>query len=110
MNIDFKYLCRDAGNYKRFGSVVVSNRRALKREHLETEIIKALIDGAFFEASQVDLPPLFFESFPFDPLLDHGWHEFGSIDDTSAVTTDPSERDVLDLIDQLTRSRQVINC
>jgi hypothetical protein len=104
MNIEFNYLYRDAGNIKRYGNVVVSNHRGLTSQQIRADIVSGLIDALFFDASLIDLAPLFFESLPFDPFLDHSWHEFDRIDDTPADVNDPSGRDVADLIDQLTNS------
>lgn len=80
MNILLEYLYRDAGNNKKWGNVVFSNKFNLDFFYLEKEIKDSLIDSEFFVAEDVGLPPLLFDHH--DTQLDHGWHEYSSITKT----------------------------
>ena len=55
-NLKFEYLYRDAGNYKKFGSMVFENPSGITAEEA-TELIRSkLIDGQYFESSKGDVP------------------------------------------------------
>ena len=98
MNVQFDYRYRDWGNFKRNGSVVFGNRSRLDIEEIGQRITGALVDGEFFDASSLQIPELFFPDFPFDPDLDHGWHEFCGVSETHSPVDDLSGRDVAELL------------
>ncbi|MCB2204814.1 hypothetical protein KQI65_08690 [bacterium] len=99
MNIRFEYMYRDAANYKLRDDVVFANRNNLSVDALTTEIQKGLIDGEFFVAEDVGIPPLKFERY--DPDLDHGWHWFSEVSLTDDQVTDSEGRDISELISAL---------
>lgn len=105
-NIEFAYLYRDGGNFKNFGNVVFSNLEDIDTEFLLKAISEALVDGTFFEARAVEIPNLFFEHLPFDPDLDHGWHEFERLQATPAAITDEGRRDIGNFIAQMREARR----
>ncbi|KEO71628.1 hypothetical protein [Anditalea andensis] len=74
MNIRFNYLYRDAANYKQFGSVVVSPPEGSTLEELDLNLKKHLIQEEFFVPSNLGIPNL--QAFPYDPSVDHEWHEY----------------------------------
>jgi hypothetical protein len=79
VNILLDYLYRDGGNNKSRGHVLFSNLSNMSLEHI-TELIEAnLIDGCFFVAEKVGIPTLYLH--PYDADLEHGWHEFSSIEE-----------------------------
>ncbi|MBS9525856.1 hypothetical protein KI659_17680 [Litoribacter alkaliphilus] len=78
MNIRFHYLYRDAGNYKQFGSVVVSNPEGFTLEALDLFLKAHLSQEEFFVPSNLGLPGL--HSSPYDPYLDHEWHQYEELE------------------------------
>jgi hypothetical protein len=76
---EFRYLYRDASNYKAYGSLIL---RGLATEIDKAALIERLEAGEFFVAEQVGIPDLY------EPLValsggvthdDHAWHAFESI-------------------------------
>ncbi|GAB3922934.1 hypothetical protein [Mucilaginibacter myungsuensis] len=91
-NIKFNYLYRDAGNYKTFGSVMFADPDHLSLQELEARIRSKLIDGQWFYAGEWQVPDL--HTHPWDEELDHGFHEFESLELTEeevgvGLTTHP---------------------
>ena len=97
MNIQFSYLYRDAGNFKRFGSVTLANPEGLAPSILEKKIREVLIDGLYFVAEGVFLPSLRFPDYL--PELDHNWHEFECISESTNGGTDPLGRTASRLVE-----------
>jgi len=95
-NLKFEYLYRDAGNYKQFGSIILSNPHGLTPEQATEKLLQNLVDEAFFDPIKVNVPLL--EKYDFDPELDHGWYEFDLFSETSEA---PTESVIID--DFLTR-------
>jgi len=88
-NIQFNYLYRDSGNYKKYGFVIFTNPDNLELAEIEKLILTKLIDGEWFYANEWLLPELFSEFVDFG--IDPTWHEFESIENTSEVANkDPS--------------------
>ena len=81
MNIRMTYLYRDAGNYKYWQDVVLSNKQNLTVDQLTSEIKKRLHSGEFFDTGLAPLP--FEYSEIYDRELDHSWLEFHSFTETS---------------------------
>lgn len=96
MNIRFEYEYRDAGNYKNCDEIVFANKNDLSVDTLNEEIQQALISKEFFVAEDVGIPPLYFDKY--NPVLDHGWHYFRVLSETTDKPTDPENRDISDLI------------
>lgn len=72
----FEYLYRDAGNYKAWGSVLLTGTVTPVQE---AEFRKLLDGGEFFVAEKVGIPPLNRELWTWSggPTEgDHGFHEF----------------------------------
>jgi hypothetical protein len=108
MNILLEYLYRDAGNNKVWGNVVFSNSLNIQVDVLNTAIKNALIDGECFIAEEVFLPSLHFDVH--DDELDHEWHEYFSIEETSAPSNDGLNRDIGDFISRLILSKSRNYC
>ncbi|MDQ3027263.1 MAG: hypothetical protein M3R58_12265 [Pseudomonadota bacterium] len=85
MNVRFGYLYRDAGNFKRFGSVIFAVDGDVDLAALRNEIRGSLIDSGFFVAEEVGIPRLAFETHV--RHLDHGWHEVEDISWTEEAAT-----------------------
>ena len=75
----FKYLYRDAGNFKAFGQVVLKGMLLPG----ELSILRASLPGdGFFIAEQLGVPPLYEALFRWSSgptEADHCWHEFVEI-------------------------------
>lgn len=103
MNVSIEYLYRDAGNNKIWGRVVFLNRTDSDVSALRAQIKDGLIEGEFFIAEDVCLPPLHFDRY--DEELDHGWHEFFSAEKVAAPSNDCLNRDIGDFIAALKSSQ-----
>lgn len=79
-NIKFNYLYRDGGNYKNFGSVILSNFNNVDITKVDHYIRHNLIDGEYFSAKNWNIPDLSFEIPNFD---DHEFHEFENVEITN---------------------------
>ncbi len=90
-NLKLNYRYRDAGNYKQFGSVVFSNSSNLSLNKATKLIHEKLISSEFFVPKEWKLPCLYLH--PYDPDLDHHYHEFENWEETFEQATD--SRDAL---------------
>jgi len=88
MNIKFCYLYRDAANYKNFNEAVFLNPAVMGREEIEKAIRKNLIDGQWFVSRKWNLTDMHFKEFEYDSEIDHDWHEFEAIEETSEDATE----------------------
>jgi hypothetical protein len=79
-NIKFNYLYRDGGNYKVWGSEILSNPDSILLVEVEQRIRKSLIDGEFFDPKYWKVKRL--KHSDWVPELDHTWNEFDSIEMT----------------------------
>jgi len=79
-NIQFNYLYRDSGNYKKYGFVIFTNPDNLALAEIERLIRTKLIWGEWFYANEWLLPELFLEFVDF--RIDPTWHEFESVENT----------------------------
>ena len=86
MNVKFKYIYRDASNYKQHGVAVFSNPDHLPLDEIEKQIRACLQDGERFIARQVLIEERFFDMLHDD---DHPWHEFNGLDTTVQALFDP---------------------
>jgi len=81
-NIKLSYLFRDAGNYKMFDYVVLSNPTDKSAEEIDDDLRRRLIDGAYFYPEQVQLPVLQ------DSSIEGMWHEYEKVEVTDKEVTD----------------------
>ena len=80
-NIQFNYLYRDAGNYKVYGYIVLSNPTNRSLDELDLEIKKHLISEQYFDPDKVGIPRL--QHKRWNSELDHTWNEYSCIEYTS---------------------------
>jgi hypothetical protein len=75
----FKYLYRDAGNFKAFGCLALEGALTLAEQH----ILRSRFPGdGLFIAEQLGVPPLYNELYRWSggpTLSDHCWHEFDDV-------------------------------
>lgn len=101
MNVEFEYRYRDYGNFKNYGRVVFSNRGDLTLPIIQQRIEDSLIDAEFFRSQDLRIPELSFREFPFDPDLDHTFHEFCAVSESNQPATDDLQRDISEFLQQL---------
>jgi len=98
MNIELEYLYRDYGNFKNYGTVVFANQRNLSAKEIHEKVLGTVVPEPFFRASDLGLPDLYFKDFPYDPELDHEFHEYRRVSETREPTNDAAERDITDIL------------
>lgn len=86
LNLKLNYLYRDGANYKQFGSVVFANPDFLTPRKASEQLRDKLISNEFFVPQDWGLPRL--QYYPYDPEIDHDYHEFESFEWTDEIPTD----------------------
>ncbi len=109
-NVSFKYLYRDASNYKLHGEAVFTNHTFMPIDEIEKQIRSCLKDGEFFIARQVNIEERFFDVLHEDD--DHPWHEFNLVEMTTEPTFDPEnwnqhKRDITEFVAELEKAKRV---
>jgi hypothetical protein len=99
MNIKFEYLYRDAGNNKNWGEIIFTNKKNRNINVIDQAIRKILIEKEFFSVNNLNIPDLHFTEHDID--LDHDWHEYHSVSETTNEPTDKLNRDIADFIKSL---------
>jgi len=84
MHIQFNYLYRDSGNYKKYDFVIFDNPDNIELSEIESLIKSKLIWDEWFYAEGWRLPELFLPFFDFK--IDPTWHEFESVEYTEEPT------------------------
>jgi hypothetical protein len=100
-NLKLNYRYRDAGNYKQFGWAIFGNQSRLSIEEAHKLILEKLISGDFFVPKDWNLLPLHFH--PYNPELDHDYHEFENWEETYEKPTD--SRDALIFLKEIRMGR-----
>ncbi|MBC8053435.1 MAG: hypothetical protein H7Y13_10260 [Sphingobacteriaceae bacterium] len=77
-NIKLSYLYRDAGNYKSFGEAIFANPADIPLEEILPTLQSKMIDRQWFYAKDWGLRDLHFDHW--NEELDHGFHEFESLE------------------------------
>ena len=110
-NVSFKYLYRDASNYKLHGEAVFTNHTYMPIDEIEKQIRSCLKDGEFFIAQQVNIEERFFDVLHEDD--DHPWHEFNLVEITTEPAFDPEnwnqhkhKRDITEFIADLEKANR----
>ena len=111
-NVSFKYLYRDASNYKLHGEAVFTNHTFVPIDEIEKQIRSCLKDGEFFIARQVNIEERFFDVLHEED--DHPWHEFNLVEMTTEAAFDPEnwnqynrKRDITEFIAELEKAKRV---
>lgn len=97
MNIRFSYLYRDAGNFKQWGDIVLSNPNNMDTNLATLMAEQVLIDKTYFVANKAEVPDLHFIDYIKE--ADHGWHEFDAF--SLDIPNDPKNRNIQDFIESL---------
>ena len=109
-NILFRYMYRDASNYKQYGEAIFTNQTLLLPAEIEKQIHACLKDGEFFIARQVNIEERFFDALRED---DHPWHTFERIEVTTLAPFDPGHwfqkqhrRDIVEFLADLEKAHR----
>ena len=109
-NVLFRYMYRDASNYKLHGEAVFTNQTLLPLEEIEKQIRACLSDGEYFIARQINIEERFFDALYGD---DHPWHEFVCVEATTLAAFDPENwnehqhrRDIMEFLANLEQAKQ----
>jgi hypothetical protein len=106
-NLRFRYLYRDGGNYKRWGSVVFGNKEGVSAQAAEFSLRVELSGNGLFIAEQVGVPDVFlFSVFPLSPE-DHCFQEFHSVEVVRGAITDRLGRTMAEFISEVARQARV---
>ncbi len=100
-NVEFSYLYRDGGNYKKFGRIIFSNPEQTACGVIEAALTEAFLEDGLFIADQVRLPEVFLfvnGNLSFD---DHCYHEFDAIRATDEGPTDAHLRTINEFVSEV---------
>jgi len=93
-NTKFNYLYRDAGNYKKWGSVVFANPDGLTLDSIRWALQSAFLQDGLFIAEQIRLRDVFFFAEGNTTSDDHCFHEFDGVEATLEVPHDKHSRTI----------------
>jgi len=103
LNLKMNYLYRDGANYKQFGWVIFSNPSFLPPRKASQILRKKLISNEFFVPQDWGLQRL--HHHPYDPEIDHEWHEFDGFELTDEEVTD--KRDVIEFLERIKKGYEI---
>src|SRR5579863_8146625 len=101
-SIKFSYLYRDAGNYKRWATVVFSNPDGLTLESATKALNDAFLQDGLFIAHQIRIPEVFSFNQGDATSDDHCFHEFSSVEATLEQPDDRCSRSIAQFIAEVT--------
>ena len=106
-NVEFTYLYRDGGNYKKWGRIVFSNPDQLTSSCIEKELREAFLQDGLFIASQIRVPDVFFYLDGEFSSDDHCYHEFDRARPTSRVADDTNGRSISEFLVEVNREAKI---
>ena len=98
-NVEFRYLYRDGGNYKKRGSVIFSNREGLDIDLAAEKLRQAFLPDGLFIAGQVRVPEVFLYARGKFTDDDHCYHEFDVLTSTNKAANDKQLRSIQEFLD-----------
>ena len=102
-NIKFNYLYRDAGNYKKFASVVFSNPEMLTLQSVAMPLADIFSEEGLFVAHQIRVPEVFFYVRGNATSDDHCFHEFDGVEETLEAPSDQHSRSISEFLAEARR-------
>jgi hypothetical protein len=99
-NVEFRYLYRDGGNYKKRGSVIFSNREGLDIDLAAERLRQAFLPDGLFIAKQVRMPEVFLYKRGRFTDDDHCYHEFDELASTNKSANDRQLRSIQKFLDE----------
>jgi hypothetical protein len=106
-NVEFTYLYRDGGNYKKWGRVVFSDPDGLNCETIETQLQQAFMEDGLFIATQIRVPDVFLHIGGAFSSDDHCYHEFDALRSTVSAVNDPHGRSISDFLAEANRESEI---
>ena len=103
LNLKLNYLYREGANYKQFGSVVFANPDFLTPRKASEQLREKLISNEFFVPQYWFLPRLQYH--PYDPEIDHDYHEFERFEWTEEEVTD--KRDLKEFLEVIEKGYEI---
>jgi hypothetical protein len=100
-NVEFNYLYRDGGNYKKFRRVVFSNPGQIACGAIEAALTEAFLEDDLFIADQVRLPDVFLFANGNLSFDDHCYHEFDAVRTTDKEPTDAYLRTISEFLSEV---------
>jgi hypothetical protein len=105
-NLEFRYLYRDGGNYKKFGNVIFSNPQQISSGTVEKALTEAFLEDGLFIADQVRVPDVFLFADGQLSFDDHCYHEFETVRTTDRNSTDAYARTIGEFLSEVTQQSQ----
>jgi hypothetical protein len=105
-NVEFVYLYRDGGNYKKWGKVIFSNPDGIDTETVERDLRQAFLEDGLFIASQIRVPEVFLYSDYGFSSDDHCYHEFGGVRPTASSADDERCRSISEFLVEVIQEAQ----
>jgi len=105
-NIRFNYLYRDAGNYKKWASIVFSNPQGLTLHSVASSFANAFPEENLFIAHQIRVPEVFFYTRGNATSDDHCFHEFHTIEQTLEPPNDQHSRTIGEFLTEVQSQAQ----
>jgi hypothetical protein len=100
-NVEFRYLYRDGGNYKKRGSVIFSNREGLDIDLAAERLRLGFLPDGLFIAKQVRVPEVFLYKRGKFTDDDHCYHEFDELTSTKKAVNDQQARSIQKFVDEV---------
>lgn len=94
---------RDGANYKQFGYVIFKNASFLTPNQASQKLKEKLISNEYFVPQDWGIAKL--HKVPYEPEIDHEWHEFESFEWTDEDVTD--DRDLLSFLDKIQKGYEI---
>jgi hypothetical protein len=105
-NVEFIYLYRDGGNYKKWGGVVFSNPDRVSASSAEKHLRDAFLEEGLFIAAQIRVPEVFLYSHGQLSSDDHCYHELEEARLTSKNADDIHRRSASEFLVEVTQKAQ----
>jgi hypothetical protein len=102
-NIQFNYLYRDGGNYKKWAEVVFTNPDGLSPEDITRTLRGCFLQDGLFVASQVHLPEVFLFAKGNATSDDHCFHEFDGVTVSTQSPKDDHTRSITEFLAEVKR-------
>jgi hypothetical protein len=100
-NVKFRYLYRDAGNYKKRGRVIFSNREGLNIDLATKKLLQVFLPDGLFIARQARVPEVFLYRDGKFTDDDHCYHEFDALEPTDEAANDEQRRSLTEFLDEV---------
>ena len=97
-NIKFNYMYRDAGNYKKFASVVFSNPELLSLQSVAMRLANIFSEEGLFVAHQIRVPEVFLYVRGNATSDDHCFHEFDGVEEALEAASDQHSRSISEFL------------